>query len=52
MLWIERFETLDELRAAVRAFAALYNREWLLERHNYRTPIEAHDHLIRQAALA
>jgi transposase InsO family protein len=52
VLWIERFETLDELRAAIRAFAALYNREWLLERHNYRTPIEARDHLIRQAALA
>ena len=52
VLWIERFETLDELRAAVRAFAALYNREWLLERHDYRTPIEARDHLIRQAALA
>jgi putative transposase len=52
VLWIERFETLDELRAAVRAFAALYNREWLLERHNYRTPIKARDHLIRQAAPA
>jgi len=52
VLWIERFETLDELRAAVRAFGALYNREWLLERHNYRTPIEARDHLTRQAAPA
>jgi len=52
VLWIERFETLDELRAAVRAFGALYNRAWLLERHNYRTPIEARDHLIRQAAPA
>jgi putative transposase len=52
LLWIERFETLAELRAAVRAFSALYNREWLLERHNYRTPIEARADLIRQAALA
>jgi putative transposase len=52
LLWIERFQTLNELRTAVRAFAALYNREWLLERHNYRTPIEARDHLTRQAALA
>jgi putative transposase len=52
VLWIERFETLAELRAAVRTFGRRYNREWLLERHNYRTPIEARDHLIRQIALA
>jgi transposase InsO family protein len=52
VLWIERFDTLEELRAAVRAFASTYNREWLLERHGYRTPLEARDHLIRQAALA
>ena len=33
VLWIERFETLKQLRAAVRAFARSYNRDWLLERH-------------------
>jgi putative transposase len=49
MLWIERFDTFEELRAAVRQFAVTYNREWLLERHGYRTPIEARAHL---AALA
>ncbi len=35
VLWIERFETLGELRAAVREFARAYNREWLIERHGY-----------------
>ena len=49
VLWIERFETFEELRAAVRAFGRLYNREWLLERHDYRTPIEAREHLLAQA---
>jgi len=49
VLWIERFDTFEELRAAVRKFAVNYNHEWLLERHNYRTPIEARAHL---AALA
>ena len=49
VLWIERFETFEELRAAVRAFGRLYNREWLLERHGYRTPIEAREHLLAQA---
>ena len=52
MLWIERFETLDELRTAVRAFGRTYNQHWLIERHGYRTPIEAREHLRTQAAAA
>ena len=47
VLWIRRFETLAELREAVRGFARLYNAEWLLERHGYLTPAEA-----REAQLA
>jgi putative transposase len=49
LLWIERFETFEELRAAVRRFANTYNREWLLERHGYRTPVEARAHLLTPA---
>ena len=49
VLWIERFATFEELRAAVRRFTLTHNREWLLERHGYRTPTEARAHL---AALA
>jgi putative transposase len=52
LLWIERFETLDELRTAVRRFGRTYNQQWLIERHDYRTPIEARDHLRAQAAAA
>jgi putative transposase len=52
VLWIERFDTLDELRAAVRAFGRTYNQHWLIERHDYRTPTEARDHLRAQAAAA
>ena len=37
MLWIERFETLEELRQAVRRFGRTYNEQWLIERHGYRT---------------
>jgi len=51
VLWIERFNTLDELRARIRAFAADFNEHWLLERHGYRTPAQARDTL-RQAAMA
>lgn len=46
VLWIERFETFEALRTAVRDFGRLYNREWLLERHGYRTPIEAREMLL------
>jgi putative transposase len=54
LLWIERFDTLDQLRTAVRtavrAFGRTYNQHWLIERHGYRTPTEARDHLRTQAA--
>jgi hypothetical protein len=43
VLWIDSFE---QLRHAVRDFARLCNREWLLERHDYLTPIEAREHLL------
>ena len=52
MLWIERFKTFEELRAAVRRFAVTYNHDWLLERHDYRTPAEAREHLLAPAPAA
>jgi len=49
VLWIERFATFEELRAAVRRFARTHNEHWLLERHRYRTPQEAREHLLAEA---
>jgi transposase InsO family protein len=37
VLWIERFDSFEQLRQAVRDFARLYNHDWLLERHGYLT---------------
>jgi len=51
VLWIERFDTHQQLRARVREFARTYNDSWLLERHGYRTPIEAREHLTRQTLV-
>jgi len=51
VLWIERVDTLEQLRARVRQFAADYNEHRLLERHGYRTPRQARDAL-PQAAMA
>lgn len=49
VLWIERFESFEELRARVRRLARDYNEHWLLERHGYRTPSETRERL---AAIA
>jgi transposase InsO family protein len=52
VLWIERFDTLEELRQAVRRFGRTFNEQWLIERHGFRTPIEARDHQRAKAAAA
>jgi transposase InsO family protein len=38
LLWLQRFATIAELQAALQAFRERYNREWLVQRHGYRTP--------------
>src|SRR3954465_8259545 len=35
------FQTIDEVRDAVRAFAARYNTEWLIEKNGHRSPLDA-----------
>lgn len=38
LLWVRPFETIEELRQALIAFARWYNTNWLVARHGYRTP--------------
>ena len=40
LLWVRRFDTVEELRMALQAFLRTYNRAWIVERHGYRTPAE------------
>jgi putative transposase len=40
-LWARPYATIGELRQAVANFTHLYNTEWLIERHDHRTPREA-----------
>ena len=42
VIWTNRWNTIEELDTAVRAFIDLYNHEWLIERHGHRTPREAY----------
>ena len=48
------FQTVDEVRDAVRAFVARYNAEWLIEKNGHRSPNDAraawHDQHLRRAA--
>ncbi len=40
LLWVRRFDTVEELRLALRAFRQTYNHSWIVERHGYRTPAQ------------
>jgi putative transposase len=47
LLWVRRFDTIEELRLALHAFKNSYNRTWIVERHGYQTPAA-----VRAAQLA
>jgi putative transposase len=40
LLWVRRFDTVEELRVALLAFQRTYNQGWIIERHGYRTPAQ------------
>lgn len=41
LLWTRRFHDLNELRTAVVEFRNRYNENWIVQRLNYRTPLQA-----------
>lgn len=47
LLWVRRFDTIEDLRLALHAFKHTYNRTWIVERHGYQTPAA-----VRAAQLA
>src|SRR3954470_5174338 len=40
LLWVRRFNTVEELRLALIAFRQTYNQGWIIERHGYKTPAQ------------
>lgn len=40
LLWVRYFANVEELRLALLEFKEKYNRQWLLEKHGYRTPAQ------------
>lgn len=46
LLWVQEFEDIEELNEALQEFKGLYNSEWLIVRHNYRTPNQVKEQCI------
>ena len=40
LLWVRTFATSEELRLALIDFKHVYNEEWILQRHGYKTPAQ------------
>jgi putative transposase len=40
LLWVRSFETVEELRVTLLAWAELYNEHWLIERHGFKPPVQ------------
>ncbi|MBU1611658.1 MAG: DDE-type integrase/transposase/recombinase [Proteobacteria bacterium] len=40
LLWVRHFDTVEEMRLALLEFKEIYNREWIVGRHGYKTPAQ------------
>lgn len=38
LLWVRNFENIEELRQALQEWRTLYNEQWMVERHDHRSP--------------
>jgi putative transposase len=52
LLWVRRFETVEELRLALQQFRQIYNQTWIVERHGYRTPAQVRAAQLDQLPMA
>jgi putative transposase len=52
LLWVRRFETVEELRRALQQFRRTYNQSWIVERHGYKTPAQVRAAQLEQVPMA
>jgi putative transposase len=52
LLWVRRFDTLEELRLALLAFKRTYNQSWILERQGYKAPAQVRAEQISPMPMA
>ena len=43
LLWVQTFDTVEELRQALLKFKERFNKHWLLQRHGYATPAQVRE---------
>ena len=52
LLWLRYFEDVEQLRLALIEFRETYNRHWLIQRLQFRTPWQARQDFLAQRAAA
>ena len=52
LLWVRTFQTVEELRQALAEFRERYNQRWIVQRHDYLTPVQAREKLLALGAAA
>lgn len=46
LLWVRTFQTAEKLRQVLHDWLRLYNEQWLVERHGFRSPIQVRRDLL------
>jgi len=41
LLWVRTFPNVEELRQSLLEFKRIYNENWIIQRHGYKTPAQA-----------
>jgi len=52
LLWVRTFDTVEQLRLALHDWLAVYNEQWLIERHGHITPAAARRALLAEKPAA
>jgi hypothetical protein len=52
LLWVQTFDTIEQLRRALLTFRETYNATWLIERHGFIAPQAFRLKQLQTAALA
>jgi len=52
LLWVRRFDTVEELRLALQAFRQAYNQTRIIERLGYQTPAQVRGNQLGRMPMA
>jgi len=52
LLWVRTFQTVEDLRLALHNWLRLYNEQWLVERHGFRSPAQVRRDFLSPSAAA